>query len=119
MAKVSDEKIIAALLQHGTIKEAAKAAGVSVRTIYDRMQDMKFTAAYMEANNDVLRKAITNLNKHIGEAINTVAEIINNPEVNPATRLQAAQTMLSYIDKYTNHIERTNRKSIVVDYTYW
>ena len=119
MAKVSDEKIIAALLQHGTIKEAAKAAGVSVRTIYDRMQDMKFSSDYMEANNEVLRKAVNNISNHIAAAINTVAEIMNNDEVNPATRLQAAQTVLSYTDKYTNHIERTNRKSRVVDLTYW
>ena len=34
---VSDEQIIAALLQHGTIKAAAAAVNLSERALYDRM----------------------------------------------------------------------------------
>ena len=48
----NDEQIIAALLQHGTIKEAAAAAGVTPRTIYNRMNDRAFRAQYEAAKND-------------------------------------------------------------------
>ena len=41
---VSNEEIIAALLQHGTVKDAAAAAGTTPRTIYDRMNDREFRA---------------------------------------------------------------------------
>ena len=34
---VSDEEIIAALINNGTIRAAAAAAGIAERTIYDRM----------------------------------------------------------------------------------
>ena len=115
----SNEKIIAALLTHGTIKEAAKAAGVSPRTIYDRLRNMDFAAEYMEAKNDVLRKAVINISAHLSEAIDTVAEIVTNKDINPATRLQAAQTLLSYADKYTGRIEYTSRKTMTQDFTFW
>ena len=39
---ISNEEIIAALLQHGTIKEAATAIGTTPRTIYDRMKQRDF-----------------------------------------------------------------------------
>lgn len=42
---ISDEAIIAALLDHGTIRAAAEAVGLSERTIYDRMSDGEFSGA--------------------------------------------------------------------------
>lgn len=97
---ISDEEIIAALLQHGTIKEAAAAVGAAPRTVYDRMRDKEFISSYMEAKNDVLRVAVLSINKRISEAVDAIAEIMNNSDVNPATRLQAAQTILSNASKY-------------------
>ena len=52
--KCTDEQIIAALLSHGTIKEAAEACGISPRTVYDRMNEREFRAAYMEAKNELM-----------------------------------------------------------------
>lgn len=39
---VSDEQIIAALLNNGTLKTAAAAAGISERALYDRMNNGTF-----------------------------------------------------------------------------
>ena len=47
--KVSDEQLIAALLNNGTLKAAAAAAGVSERTLYDRMNEGDFQALYKAA----------------------------------------------------------------------
>lgn len=55
----SDEKIIASLLQFGTIREAA---------------------------------------------VDTVAEIMQDKEANPATRLQAAQTLLNNASKFASRL---------------
>ena len=50
---ISDEQIIAALLDHGTIRAAAQAAGISERTLYDRMNKGEFQALYKAAKADL------------------------------------------------------------------
>ena len=108
---ISNAKIIAALLQHGTIKDAAKAAGTSPRTIYDRMNDREFRAEYMEAKNDIIRKAVFSINEKLSEAIEAVADIMKDKEVNPAIRLQAAQTILSNAGKFASRLTTDERQS--------
>lgn len=108
---ISNEEIIAALLQNGTIKEAARAAGTTPRTIYDRMKDREFRAEYMEAKNDIVRKAIFTINEKLGAAVDTVAEIMADKEINPAIRLQAAQTIMNNAGKFAERLAREEYSS--------
>ena len=93
---VSNEEIIAALLSAGSVKAAATAAGIPVRTLYDRMNNAEFQTLYRSARAEVLRAAVHNLNGHIQEAVNTIAEVMNNEEINAATRLQAEESGIKY-----------------------
>lgn len=102
---VSDEEITAALLSNGTIISAAQALGIGQRTIYDRMASPDFIGIYSAAKADVLRTALLNLNGQLTAAITTVAGIMNNAENNPATRLQAAQTIINAAAKFTERLE--------------
>ena len=102
---ISDEDIIAALLSAGSVKAAATAAGIPVRTLYDRMNNAEFQTLYRSARAEVLRAAVHNLNGHIQEAVNTIAEVMNNEEINAATRLQAAQTILNTAEKYSKRLQ--------------
>lgn len=102
---VSDEEIIAALLFTGTIKAAADAAGLSTRALYDRMNAPEFRTLYRQAKTDVIRSAVHNLNSHIQEAVDTIAEIMTDADTNPATRLQAAQTILSNAEKFSKRLQ--------------
>ncbi len=97
MAKkaISNEEIIAALLQHGTVTEAAEAAGTTPGTIYDRMKGRKFREDYKKAKEDIIRKAVDNITAKISEAIDAVADIVNDANINPAVRLQIAQTIIN------------------------
>ncbi len=104
MAKVYDEAIIAALLQNGTVKAAAAAANVSARTIYDRMKDNSFRAAYMEAQTDVIRGAVFSINSKLSEAVDTVAAIMSDPDTNAAVGLQAAQTIINNAAKMADRL---------------
>lgn len=108
---VSDEEIIAALLQHCTIKEAAAAAGTTPRTIYDRMQERSFRAVYMEAKNDVLRRAVFSINEKLAAAVNEVAAIMTDRDTNPAIRLQAAQTIINNAAKFSERLEQSEYAS--------
>ena len=101
----SDEQIIAALLNHGTIKQAAAAAGISERALYDRMNTGDFQALYKAAKADLIRAAVFSINGKLQEAINTVAEIMADKENNPAVRLQAAQTILNTACKFTQRLQ--------------
>lgn len=100
----NDERIITALLQHGTIKEAAAAAGTTSRTIYNRMNNREFRAQYEAAKNDILRTAYIAINAKLTAAIETTAEIMSNPENNAAVRLQAAQTIITNAAKFAERL---------------
>ena len=108
---ISNEEIIAALLQHGTVKEAAEAAGTTPRTIYDRMKDRADRAEYMEAKNDIIRKAVYSINAKLSEAIEAVAAIMNDTDTNPAVRLQAAQTIINNAAKMAERLTKDEYSS--------
>lgn len=101
---IENEKIIAALISNGTIKAAAESLGISTRTINDRLAESDFRADYNAAKSDIVRQALFNLNSKLADAIETVSEIMKNEEVNPATRLQAAQTIISNAAKFTERL---------------
>lgn len=101
---IPNEAIISALLQHGTITAAAKALNVSQRTIYDRMKEPDFEADYSAARADILLSAVSGFNKKLSSAIDEVEKIMTDDAVNPATRLQAAQTIITNAGKFTQQL---------------
>ena len=107
MAKaISNEQIIAALLQNGTIKEAAAAVGASPRTIYDRMRGFEFQSEYREAKAGIVRRAVFSINERLSAAIDAVTEIMNDTSTNPAVRLQAAQVIINNAGKFADRLNR-------------
>ncbi len=102
---ISDEELVAALLANGTIKKAAKAAGISERSLYDRMNDKDFIVLYRGAKGDLIREAVFNLNRKLQSAVDTIAEIMTDKNTNPAIRLQAAQTILNNASKFSQRLQ--------------
>ena len=108
---VSDEEIVTALLANGTITAAAAALQIGQRTIYDRMNTQEFITVYSAAKADILRTALLAVNARLTGAITTVAQIMDNPETNPATRLQAAQTIINAAAKFTERLDIQEKKT--------
>lgn len=102
---VSDELLISALLNNGTIKAAAAAAGISERTLYDRMNDGEFQALYKGAKADLIRAAVFSLNSKVQAAIDTVTAVMQDENNNAAVRLQAAQTILNNAGKFAQRLQ--------------
>ena len=102
--KADDETIIAALIQYGTIKEAAAETGLAPRTIYDRMQESSFRALYQEARADVLRGAVSSLSDKVERALQVLADVMENPKESGAARVQAANTLLNHAGKFTDRL---------------
>lgn len=111
--KVSNEELIAAMMQHGTIKAAANAAGISPRTIYDRMQEPEFIKLYENAKSEIIRDALFNLNGKLANAIETEAEIMNDRsgETPQAVRLQAAQAIINHAAKFAERLNANETKA--------
>lgn len=101
---VTDEELLAALMQHSTVAEAAAAAGISTRSFYDRMRTDDFQALYTAARTEVFRTAVLNINNRLSEAVDAVADIMTDEDTNPAVRLQAAQTIISNAAKFADRL---------------
>lgn len=111
-AAISDEMIIAAIMQHTTIKAAAASLNMAERTIYDRMKKQSFRAAYEFAKADIMRTATREINDKLSEAVRTVSDIMTDASINPAIRLQAAQIIIKNADRFTNRAEIMEHSAI-------
>lgn len=108
---ISDEQIISALLSLGTVQDAAESLQIAPRTIYDRRRHPDFQAAYQDAKNEIIRKAVYEINRRLSEAVDTVTAIMSDQNVNAATRLQAAQTILNNAQKFSERLSRDELNS--------
>lgn len=109
---ITNEEIIAALLASGTITEAASKVGLSARAIYDRMASKDFKALYFGAKTDVIRGAVLKINQKLTEAIDIVSDLMKDKEVNPAIRLQAAQTIITNAAKFSERLQGEEYQNI-------
>ena len=101
---VSDEEIIAALLQSGSIAQAAELTGIGQRTIYDRMGTRDFKAAYSAAKSDIVRAAVLTMNRSLAAAVEVVTGIMNDDSNNAGTRLQAAKMIIENAAKFSDRM---------------
>ena len=88
------EEVCSAFLTHGTVKETAKVLGVSERTVYNKMSTDEFKEMYDYVQVGILNNAINVCQSKLIDAINCIADIMNDKTVNAQTRLQSAQTIL-------------------------
>ena len=108
---VSNEEIIAALMNSRTLAQAAQAAGISSRALYDRMGDAEFRAEYRTAKAAIMRQAAQALNDRIGGAVDTIAGIMQDADTNPAVRLQAAQIILLQAAKFSERLDAADAQA--------
>lgn len=101
---VSDEEIIAALLQSGSIAQAAELTGISARSLYDRMGTRDFKAAYSAAKSDIVRAAVLTMNRSLAAAVEVVTGIMNDDSNNAGTRLQAAKMIIENAAKFSDRM---------------
>ena len=105
---VSDEEIIAALLNSGSIAQAAQLTGIAPRTIYDRMGNREFKAAYSAAKADIVRQAVLTLSRNLAAAVDVVMDVMNDDSTNPAIRLQAARMIIDGAAKFTDRMAKAD-----------
>ena len=105
--KVSDEKIIAALMATATNAEAAKSAGLSLTQLYNRMRHPDFKEKLAEARTRLMDGATAALQARMGEAVDAMTAIMHDPDAPAQTRLNAAEAVLR------NSLKLTERSDIL------
>ena len=110
--QVDDEIIIAALVTHRTIKEAAASCGITERTVYNRMRDAKFELLYKCARTDLLRATVSEATKQVQDALGVIGEIMHSEDASAQVRLNAAQMILTYSEKQQNRLKAEETASL-------
>jgi HEAT repeat protein len=89
----NDEKILLALMQSGTIAEAAEKSGLSQRTIFRRLSDEEFRTEWRSARRALVESSIGLMQTGMSRAVQTLLDILND-EKYPAIRVRAAKIII-------------------------
>lgn len=115
MAKSEQKKsaALAALLEYGSLTEAAEKAGISRRTLYSYLHnDLEFARAYSETRNRQAIDYMDSLNARRERAQAVIMEMLED-KTQPATiRLKAAQIILTVAAEQEKTVEDITRANI-------
>ncbi len=101
------EQAIAALLSAPTIKDAAKACGVSEVSLWRWLQLPDFAAAYRAARRQVVERAVSELQAATGEAVETLKRNLHCEQA--SVEIRAAQIILEQAVKGVELIDLQER----------
>lgn len=90
----NDEKIISALLECSTIRDAAEYAGVSERTVYSRLSNPEFAEKLAVERRKLFKAHSAALQGQIGRSIQTMVEIRDDKKTPPQVRLNASAELI-------------------------
>ena len=93
------EQAIAALLVHRTVEEAANAVGVSAKTLFRWQQQPEFREAYRQARRDAYSQCTARLQHASSAAVSTLLKVLVDPNARDASKVRAADCVLSRASK--------------------
>ena len=93
------ERSIELPLTERNVEEAARAAGIGVRTLLRWLKLPEFQSAYRQARRDVYGQAIARLQQGTSPAATTLLKIMIDPSVPPSVRVRAADSVLNHATK--------------------
>jgi AcrR family transcriptional regulator len=81
--ETNKEKLLIALIETSSIREAAKKSGIGEATIYRYLQDKDFLAEYRNARRQTVESAIAQMQNAASEAVERLKELqyCENPAV--------------------------------------
>jgi lactam utilization protein B len=107
MKSGTNEKLIVALLETSSIREAAAACGLSEATVFRRLQDNDFQAEYRLAQREVVERSIGELQAATSQAVETLKR--NLTCGSPSAEIRAASAILDNSFRGVEIYEFTNR----------
>lgn len=109
---MTDEKMIKALATCGSVSATAVRLGIAESTIYRRLQDNEFRAKLEIVKGDILREFKANYLESSEQARTVIETMMKDRKLNPAVRLQAAQTIIKTAVQFTELAERAEDRAL-------
>ena len=107
--KEYSESIISAFLINIKVKDIAAAAGLAVSTVNRYKRDPTFMAVLNERRTAIVGAAVDKMNESILKDVDVLQEIIGDPEVNPAVRVNAINTKWVHLREWKAMIDFETR----------
>jgi hypothetical protein len=89
------EQAITALLTQRNVDEAAKATGITAKTLWRWLQLAEFQQAYQKARRQAFAQSIARLQQASSAAATTLLKIMVDPNAPPSTRVRAAECVIN------------------------
>lgn len=99
--RISDERMIFAILSNKDILTASKTLGISVQSIYNRLRKPEFRQRLQQERQDKFEIANSKLTDSMGKAISVLVEILEDANVSAGVRIRASQILLDITLKVT------------------
>lgn len=99
--RISDERMIFAILSNKDILTASKTLGISVQSIYNRLRKPEFRQRLQQERQGKFEVANSKLTDSMGKAISVLVEILEDANVSAGVRIRASQILLDITLKVT------------------
>jgi hypothetical protein len=93
------EDAIAALLTQRNVEEAARTAGIGVRTLLRCLKLPDFQKAYRDARRAAVSQAVARLQQGTSAAATTLLKILVDPNTPASVKVRAAECMFNHASK--------------------
>jgi transposase-like protein len=93
------EAAVLALLSSKNVEDAARAAGITPRTLYRWLNEPDFDAAYRAARRQAYGQSISRLQQGATAAATTLLKVMIDPATPPSTRVRASEAVLNHAAK--------------------
>jgi AcrR family transcriptional regulator len=111
--ETNKEKVLVALVETSSIREAAKASGIGEATIYRYLQDKEFLSEYRNVRRLSVETAIAQMQKAASEAVERLKELQYCE--NPAVAARCAQIIFENSVKGMETTDILERLEILED----
>lgn len=92
--RISDERMILALVTCKDITTASNELGITRQAIYNRLQQPAFRRKLQNERQGKFQIANSKLTDKMSEAVETLSSVMNDREVSAGTRIKSARTLL-------------------------
>jgi hypothetical protein len=93
------EDAIAAVLTQRNVEDAARAAGIGVRTLLRWLKLPEFQNAYRQARREAFGQAIARLQQGTSAAATTLLKVMIDPSAPASVRVRAADSVFNHAAK--------------------
>jgi hypothetical protein len=93
------EEAVAALLVQRNLEDAARAVGVSPKTLLRWMKEPEFDAAYRAARRAAFGQAVARLQQGASAAATTLLKTMIDPNTPASVRVRAAECVINHANK--------------------